>query len=689
MTLAITSGTLDHQPTSYNFLESYFVNENFTSDTGQFTTVTGGTIGSFAVGAGVGTITNTSGANRETNVLSGTAPTTNLWQEITITARSGAASYDVVGLGICQNGSNLILAEYSRMGTPEMRITVRIGGSQNFRATVTGMGTLAAPYKLAFSIFGNIISVYREISSVWTLVTSYDVSATIDLTATDLSTWKCAFALASATNDTSVTSFDDWKSRVEIDYRTPDAGSSLRFVDEQFVSDSGQFTNVITGGSFTVGSGVGTITHGAGALVDLIRTGSSITMPQVFVSADITQAGAQGGTFGGVGIVKDSNNFILAVYSNSSTYIRVNDAGSITDNSSFSVTLTSPGKIGLSIVGNSACVWFDRGNGWECGSIYNFSSLINLKAEDFATWYGCFYLASSSAATWTYDNFRVGRFGAVGIRDQTVISTENNMPYILNDKLYFTASCPDPAGTSYSGIFTLDLTTYAMSQLSVIMVSRSSSVQNDHASHMLIMNNGDQHYLVSSWGNGFNGVLEVLYKLVASGTDLLSGSHVISSMSTLALARNTGVSSGRYDPFLYLEPGNTYLVAYTEVDNTNFVGDPFYACLDRTSDLSVFTGINNDNANKPFEGTKMTLAGGRPWVIACGTTTARIYDGALNFIALLNGISDGAVGLTLPHQMTFPYKDDIWLITFDKTKFNSNSFTWGKIRIGKTNRFRA
>src|SRR5678809_153625 len=94
-----------------HFLKTFYANEAFVADTGQFTTVSTVSAGSFAVTGGKGVVTNSSGTAKDLYVMTGTAPSVNTFVQATVSARTGSPGYDVVGIGIVKDGNNLILFE--------------------------------------------------------------------------------------------------------------------------------------------------------------------------------------------------------------------------------------------------------------------------------------------------------------------------------------------------------------------------------------------------------------------------------------------------------------------------------------------------------------------------------------------------------------------------------------------------
>lgn len=464
--------------------------------------------------------------------------------------------------------------------------------------------------------------------------------------------------------------------------------SALISVNEPFNSDTGQFTRYTenTQGTFTVSGGQATIVHPAGGHNDIIVEGADIGMPQVMVQIQmVSRSGSPSGFDNiGVGIAKDANNFIWAGYDavNHEVRIQTKIAGVNNFNAPVTVTYTAPFTLGLSIVANSATVWVDTGLGWTVATSYTLTPRINMKTANLTGWKGAFTMATPGNSTWVFDNFKVGRFGGVGLRDFTTVCIEDGSPVITANVVQLVTTAVDPQGTGYMGVFSLNLVSKVITQDSVIMIDRGSAIQNDLAGHIIKYGNGDRRLFVSTWGNGFGGVLQVRHKLETA--ELLSGSHVVSGTTALSLAVNP-VGGGNYDPFV-AKSGSTWLVGYAVTDDTTFAGSPFYASLDTSPDLVTFTNVGNDSANKPYEGTRLLKAAGAYWVLAGGATTSRIYNSSMTFIANVNAAFHGGSD-TQPHPLIFPFGSKQMLVTFDNSKYAGGAFTWGHVRISEADRY--
>ena len=466
--------------------------------------------------------------------------------------------------------------------------------------------------------------------------------------------------------------------------------------DEGFVSDSGQFRKQTEGTAhtFSVTGGQLVLTNSAGAARnDVISEGSDLTIPQVFVQIDVvTRSGTPTGYDNiGVGIVKDSNNFVFAALDRiaGTCRIQLKIGGSNTFNSSVSKALGSgPYKIGFSLVANSACMYVDTGSGWEYVTGYAIpTGTINFKSTSLTDWRAGFTQATSGAggtASWTYDNFKSGRFGGVGIRDFSLVTNEDGSTYVEGTSpkyVYLCASLADGLGASSQGVVKMSLSDYSIAVTAIIMIERSGSKYNDLAGHIIYYGNGDRRITIPTWGNGFGGVID-LWGALITGADILNGSHLLTTLAKLNVPQPA--SYGAYDPFL-IKDESTWRMAYSLTTATSFAGSPFYAASASSSDLSTWTATGDDRTTRPYEGTKFIDFLGSYYILAGGPSRSVVYDKYCNYRGQIQATFDGGTS-TQPHPMMFevPDEDRFLMVTFDQEKVMTGvtaTFTWGRFIV--------
>ncbi len=476
--------------------------------------------------------------------------------------------------------------------------------------------------------------------------------------------------------------------------------ASLIDHSETFSSDTGQFSHYDYGnpGTYGIVSGQYAISqNSASDAQDIVGINTvSYSMPVIWTEVELSSTGSPTGyNNGGVGIVKDASNFLYAVAQRTQNAIRIEIriAGTTTFLANVAYTVPSSFKLGLALVANSATVYIDSGSGWQyvtglnVGSYYDFRTIGNLTG-----WKpGVFLASKGGATTWNFDNLKTGRFGGVGMRDQTLVTNEDGSPYHPTaTTVLFTATLPDRFGASYAGVFSLDLTNYAINQVGAIMVERDGKVHADLVPHIIYYANGNRRITIGTWGNGLGNSIQVLHKLETS-QELLSGTHVVSGMTQLSLPGQTGANPGAYDPMLVYDSANSrWLIAYSLTDNTNFSGNPFYAAAAYSSDLSTWTLIGKDSAHNGYEGTKIVKTNADYWILAGGPAgsgnSSRVYDASMVYQGALNAVFEGGTS-TQPHPMVFPYGDKQLILTFDDTRDGSASFTWGNFLIYEASRY--
>jgi hypothetical protein len=467
---------------------------------------------------------------------------------------------------------------------------------------------------------------------------------------------------------------------------------------ETFSSDTGQFTKYSenTPGVTSIAGNAMTITH-TGSENDLIKQNTmTLIMPQVFVSVNptIINSSASGYDISGVGLVKDVNNFILAAIDHLAGTMFIQ--AKINGTSNFLNTVSIPYisgsyRVALSIVGTSAVAWLDTGNGWSAITMSDLSPYFDPRIiGNLVGWTAGFNLANGGGnSTWSYQDLTIGRFGGVGIRDLTVVTNEDGSPYVNGTQVQLSATIPDPTGSGSTGVITLDLSTGNTTLNSVIMVSRSGKIYGDVSAHIIRYPNGNRRMIIGTWGNGFGGSIQTIYGLFTSG-DILTGSNVVSGMTQLNLPQ-TGSNPGAYDAMMVYDSANSrWLIGYAITTNTTFAGSPFYAALAYSTDLINWIAIGSDPTHTGYEGAKLVYNSGQYHVIVGGpagaSTSSRIYNQNMIFEGSLAFTFSGG-STTQPHPMLFPVANKQYLVTFDNTQYNSDSFTWGRLEVALAQRY--
>lgn len=465
---------------------------------------------------------------------------------------------------------------------------------------------------------------------------------------------------------------------------------SLRWVDDPFDDPAlGRFTVYTdsTAGNISIAGGQFTITNPLVAQYSTFVTeGNPIDMPQVFVAIDVVSraGGAPAYEHYHIGIVLNGNNVISALWNRVALQAQIYTR--IAGVNNFDATVATAGwalplTMALQIVGNWAVWWVYRAGAWAVVTSFDLTPRVNVKGLPLSTWHGMFGLASNNAAiSAVFDNFRVGRFGGVGVGDFVALTNEDGTPLSAGNTYQVLATMNSPVGgpnAASQGLFTANLDTKTFTQDALIMVSRGGNIQNDQGANMIVYPSGDQMLSISSWGD-FPAQTRILNKLELAATqNLLVGSHVVAGMATLNLTDLP--PQGDYDPSL-VRLGGTWYMAYTA---SPAAANTFYPVLDSSPDLINWANVGKDVAAARYEGPRITPIAGYWYVMAGGQTNMRVYNMSMALNCVLNLESPGT-GITAAHPMVMRGQRLYWCLTFDDTTWpvvGGAADSWGWVRL--------
>lgn len=497
----------------------------------------------------------------------------------------------------------------------------------------------------------------------------------------------------------------------------PQPSTLIDFV-EGFTANIGQFTTTSAfgtdpHGTLAIGGGIGTATIATGAFNSsfYFLNGKTLPLPQGFIAIDLVQNVATGAPAYqqiSVGLYKDGNNMLSfgtpslnnGTGANGFTlpigtpfgFTQINAGAKTT---AYPFTLPSSQtiqSIGMAIVCNSVTGWVKYGGVWHyAGSHaapvdFTTPSVLSTFHPGFDVW------CPNTGYTIQVANLTVGRFGAYGMRDNELVTHQDGTPYNPSGNVVlFTASTSDPASGSYIGLYSVDLGTFALTQIGVIMVARGGKVLPDVNCHIVLMNDGTAKVITATWANGFGGV--ILPQLtVLPNQAILAGSTVLTPSATLNLPGLLTGAYGAYDAYLVFNAATSlWMLAYSITPTTNFTGSPFYAALATSPDLVTWTLVGADTTRPGYEGTRIFQVNGAFYVLAGGPAgtgnAALVYNASMVFQGNLNAVFNGGAQ-TQPHPMAFPLGNFFYLITFDNTEANPGvSFTWGNFILERAPRF--
>lgn len=464
--------------------------------------------------------------------------------------------------------------------------------------------------------------------------------------------------------------------------------AALVWHTESFTADTGQFssfTDNTLSGTISV-SGQLTIAAGTtAARSTYLRTAADIGMPQAFVAVDVTARGTTGSPSYDtaiVGVGRDKDNRLEAVWDkdNDLFFLRSIFGGTVTIHPTLALNLSPPLKMGFALVGNYLSLWTSTDGGVTWTLRRSAQAASDPRTVDLTGWKPyCGVSSSGGSSSWTFDNLTAGRFGAVGARDCAWITNEDGSLVDFSGNLRFTATCAEPAGGGNAGVFEVDVSTWTVQQIGVLMMARDSGIWNDLGPHIALLADSTWQHISATWGNNpFAGGALHLRRGVTP-TDITSGAHVISG-SEITPPSIPSPNGSAYDA-MAVKRGGEWWMAYTLVDPRTFAGGNFYAALAKTTDWSSWTAIGNDPSQILNEGTKIVVTNGDLYVVTGGRGEQIIYDDALTQIAAALDVDvpiyNGAD--TQPWPAIGAWGDEQLLLTFDNTRFGGGTFTWGDI----------
>lgn len=453
--------------------------------------------------------------------------------------------------------------------------------------------------------------------------------------------------------------------------------------DSDFYSFSGAATQSISGGQYSI------TMSGAQSRRAILPDAPEAPFVAVVMRVAAIGNGSGYNVFH-CGLWKDSNNSLEAAWDATNNEVRIErQLGGTTD---FLGTLTStpapsvPFDFAFVLTCNFAQVWVDTGTGWRYVTGADLST-IDMRDPSILSTYTPSFGASSGGSTsaWRIEQFRWGYYGQIGWRDFNVVTHKDGTPYLREGFMYFTATATAVAGDGHLGIYRMNVTTGQAEKTGVLFVRRGTPlIYNDLPAHLVWDTDAlAWRVFISTWGNGFSGVLEVQHQLIKH--ELLHAVTVLDNTTVLALTGDVS-SNGVYDvSAIYF--GGSWKVAYTITPDTSFPSDPMYAAMDSSADLVTFSSVFADSGNDGYEGTKLQVIGGDLYVLAGSKTDTRVYDATGTHIGGLDFTHPSPSGDAPPHPMVFPLprngKTEWWMMTFDDTRYGSNAFTWGTMLLYK------
>lgn len=393
-------------------------------------------------------------------------------------------------------------------------------------------------------------------------------------------------------------------------------------------------------GYMTCSTGVCTVGLGAGT-----TAAPPIVQPYFGVSVAMTfGGGATTNDWIGVGLVKDTtNNFLFGYVDNKANtwYISGKIAGTSYSTSPLSLPAAGYTRVGFSMSGSTLGVWGYNGTDWVLMQTKDmFTSGANLQTTNWTGWEYAVTSNNDAGNPTKFADLKAGPFGGMGLRDINFITNEDTSPYIVDGKLFFTATIASGATTNTDthnisaasfGVYTFDPTTQQVVQVGNIFVKRtghagSPGVYGDSAGTIIFDRvHNNWIVMVSTWGDyEESGAAPTIAYQVYDSNPLYG---------TLIMANITSVGMGGYDPSIYWDGTNFNLLWI--VNTTNGIElrkATTLAGLSGASDIAMTGGLF-------YEGAKFHQIGGTIYVASALFSTGNLWS--------LSGTNLGAFGPAL------------------------------------------
>lgn len=450
--------------------------------------------------------------------------------------------------------------------------------------------------------------------------------------------------------------------------------------------------------TFSVSGNVGTITTGTAATANYVigSSASSFVGPNAFIQVEIDQNGTTSGTDHiAVGIANAADAVEIDAEVDMAghlAFIHVLSAG--VDHVISSVGFTPPSapwKLGFSLINGHAIAWSNSGSGWSkitsgiVTSFYDPTVTGNLSGFE-----SSLKFFTSQAATWKVSNLKTGIYGGTGFANEAVVINPDGSPYVIGNLLYVLASIgtPESNGTDFSGssqgVFTFDLNTNAITQISSVMTQRGGHIYNDTAGQIIVNSvTGTQQFLTSTWGDASSSstVVQVYGSNSSSTVDALApGVHIIPTTVTMSTPQGTNL----YDPFMVCSSWSATTGACASWLLADVLGSGITPYLyTSTSDPSAnsWTAVGSGPINGEGSRIECLIVGGvktyfPAWGYQVGSSTRRIdiYNSSMTLLGSINAPLNTLVTQSPwnpPHANLFAFGNTEYFLSFDDTQYQT------------------
>ena len=424
--------------------------------------------------------------------------------------------------------------------------------------------------------------------------------------------------------------------------------------------------SVANGQLSTSGTGLATVT------VNYTQT----IMPDMAISAAIQfGGGASSHDMIGVGVYKNSTNYVMAQVDNkAATWRVVADIAGTPASSSASASVTGFSRVGLAFIGNAAAIYGWNGQAWiqqTTLNMYGSSAAFNTIGA-FSGWTYAMQGQNDAGNAETISDFMVTDMGNVDMADFSFITYEDGSPYIQNGKLYLDADVGSPipgsgftssVSSGHHAEFEFDPSSLSLKQVGREFSQRGGALYTDTpVSYLFDRTSNSWWAFIASFGSeSVNNTTDVYYQKLDANP--IFGDTVLNNLTAMGLV-TTGSGNSAYDPNVYYDGTNWHLMY-----GTSNVGTGIHHRV-----ASTIPGLASaaDTPMATGEGAKIRKVGGNPYIfIAAG-------NGApLKAYNLSNNAFIGNLNLTyLSSMVAPPWGNLIAVPTVGGTIYDYLSFEW-------------
>lgn len=399
------------------------------------------------------------------------------------------------------------------------------------------------------------------------------------------------------------------------------------------------------------------------------------------------------------GLVRDRGDWVMAWYDKATgtAGIDVSVDGTVqTLGSADAGMLTAPCRLAFSLTSTTVVAFVNNGNDDSAFVPVvqeRLDDIVDLRRPGALAAYRNGFGARSRSGTTELAGVEAGYFGELGLRDPHLVTHADGRPYIRDNKAYFTFTQAGLAffETAHWGVWTIDLTTYQLTQTANLFFMREGLglVLGDHAGHLVRDERNDRWIITNStWGDfTFEGV-EINYTTVPTSTDPLHGVHVMHTkrlplpLDELAAMGEGHV--GQWDPHVVRIGARWYVAFVNAREFFNFF--PNLSRSPRGADFTDLHLVGSDTDKVETEGTVMQKVGDRWWLMASNGDNSPpaiqgqypVYDLHVRQIGTL----DAPHPTNIPWPMMFPVPTGDgrarWVVvTFEGTQFYESLLGYG------------